>query len=635
VHTVSKYVGTAVLQESAGTHVQTASQQRAGSAPRPQRTASQCESGMDLAFSVTRRLAAIAFADVVGWSSHMERNDLATLRAWKLLRSELIEPKFHEHHGRMQHNAGDGILLEFPSVVDAVRWALETQRGISALEAAHKTVDLSLRIAINVEDVIVDEETIIGDGVNITARILQLAKPGQIVVTGSVHDYVWNKMPLKFGDLGERDLKNISRPIHVYRIDPLESASNIPVPRQPHLSWSKRPAVAVLPFRNIGSNSEQTYFTEGISEDIIRGLSRSHALYVIAWNSTMRYRDKSMDSQSIAGELGVRYLLEGSVRRQASRLRITTELFDAVNARTLWADKFDGTEGEIFEFQDRIATRIVGEIEPKVYRAESARALTKPTESLDAYDCVLRAMSLLYSLDSRQFAEAGEYLQQAVDLDPSYAQAHAYLAWWLNLRRGEGRSPNPQEDAERAISASLRAVDLDAEDAFCLAVAGHIQGFLNNSLDAAVDLFERALKLNENSAFAWGISSSTYCFLGKPDEAIERLRNAWRLSPFDPLNFWFCTVAGLAEFVAERYDQAIGWLRKAQRLNPRFSACQRTLTAALALAGDVEAAKAAASEVLAISPNFRISVFASWYPLRRAGDLERLAEGLRLAGLPE
>jgi len=590
---------------------------------------------MEQPFSVTRRLAAVAFADVVGWSSHVERNDLEALRAWKFLRSELIEPKYREHRGRLQHTAGDGILVEFPSAVDAVRWALETQQGISELEATEMLVHLSLRIAINVEDVIVDEDTIIGDGINIAARILQLAKPGQIVATSSVRDYVWNKMPVKFDDLGERELKNISRPIRVYRIDPLESGTKIPVPRQPHLSWSKRPAVAVLPFRDLGGNTEQAYFSEGISEDIIRGLSRSHALYVIAWNSTMRYRDRKMDNHSIAGELGVRYVLEGSVRRRASRLRITTELVDAANDRTIWADKFDGQDSEIFEFQDRIATKITSEIEPKVYRAETARALTKPTDSLDAYDCLLRALSLFYSLDDQQFAEAGEFLQQAVTLDPSYAQAHAYLAWWLNLKRGDGRSVNLEGDAEKAINAAIRAVELDPEDAFNLAVAGHIQGFLNNSLDAAVDLFERALHLNENSAFAWGISASTYCFLGKPDEAFERLRNAWRLSPFDPLNFWFCTVAGIAEFVAGRYDQAIGWLRKAQRMNPRFFACLRTLTASLALAGDLDGAKIAAKQVLAIEPGFRVSVFASWYPLRRPGDLERLADGMRLADLPE
>jgi TolB-like protein/class 3 adenylate cyclase len=590
---------------------------------------------MGEAFSVTRRLAAVAFADVVDWSSHMERNDLETLRAWKLLRSELIDPKFREHRGRLQHTAGDSILVEFPSAVDAVSWALETQRGVSQFEAQGSKVALSLRIAINVEDVIVDNDTIIGDGVNVAARILPLAKPGQVVATSAVRDYVWNKMTVAFGDLGERELRNISRPVRVYRIDQPGSATGIPAPRQPHLSWGKRPAVAVLPFRDQSGDATQVYFSDGISEDIIRSLSRSHGLHVIAWNSTIRYRDDGRDGRAIADELNVRYILEGNVRRRDSRLRISTELFDAVSNRALWADKFDGLDSEIFEFQDKIANRIAGVIEPKVYKAETARALTKPTESLDAYECLLRALSLIYSLDEQQFFDAGKYLERAVELDPSYALAYAYLAWWLNLKRGDGRSRDLAGDAKRAIEAAMHAVELDPEDAFCLAVAGHIQGFLNHSLDNAVDFFERALYLNENSAFAWGISASTYCFLGRPDEAFERLRNAWRLSPFDPLNFWFCTVAGLAEFVSGRYDQAVGWLRKGQRINPRFSACLRTLTASLALAGDIDGAKIAGKQVLEIDPLFRVSVFTSWYPLCRPGDLERLTEGLRLAELPE
>jgi adenylate cyclase len=306
-----------------------------------------------------------------------------------------------------------------------------------------------------------------------------------------------------------------------------------------------------------------------------------------------------------------------------------------VSGRAVWTEKFDGADSDIFEFQDRIATSIVGAIEPRLYQAESARALTKSTESLDAYDCVLRALSLLYTFNDRQFVEAGEYLQRAVTLDPSYAQAHAYLAWWSNLSIGEGRSIDSAGDAARAVRAGTRAVELDPDDAFCLAVAGHIQAFLKGNLDAAVDLFDQALRLNENSAFAWGVSGSTYCFLGRPDEALERLRNAWRLSPFDPLNFWFCTVAGLAEFIAGRYDQAIGWLRKAQRLNARFMACHRTLTASLALSGDIEAAQEAARQLLSLDPRFRVSEFTSWYPLRRPGDLSRLAEGLRVAKLPE
>ena len=581
---------------------------------------------------ITRRLAAIVFADVVGWSRLIERDDVETLRAWKALRADIIEPKIAEHGGRLLEVAGDAVVIEFPSAVAGAMWAMDTQR---ALSGEGQPSPLALRIGMNVEDVIVDENKLIGDGVNIAARVLQLAEPGDIVVTAAVREYIWNKMPVGFVDLGEQMLKNISRPIRVYRLGPTDEGATAPTRLQPHLTWKQRPAIAVLPFRNLGGNPEEGYFGDGITQDIIGGLSRSHALYVIAWDSTLRYRERKMDRRDIATELGVRYVLEGSVRRHASQLRISSELIDAPSGRTVWADRFDGSDSEIFEFQDRIASSIVGTLEPRLYQAEAARTRAKPTENLDAYECVLRAMSLLYSFSPRDSAEAGRYLERAVEGDPSYARAHAYLAWWLNLLAGEGRSSDPGSDAERAVLASITAVELDPDDAFCLSVAAHIQAFLRKNLDAAADMYERALTLNENSAFAWGVSGSTYCFLGRPEEALERLRNARRLSPFDPMNFFFFTVAGLAEFVAGRYDQAIGWLRKAERLNPRFKACQRTLIAALALSGDVEAARVSAGHLLSIEPSFRVARFTSWYPLRRRDDLDRFATGLLVAGVPK
>jgi adenylate cyclase len=584
---------------------------------------------------ITRRLAAIVFADVVGWSRLIEQNDVETLRAWKALRRDFIEPKVAEYGGRLLEIAGDAALVEFPSAVAAVSWALDVQRMLAQADADEQSVALSLRIGINVEDVIVDEDKLIGDGVNIASRIHQTAAPGEIVVTGAVRGYVWNKMPVEFTDLGEHELKNIGRPVHVYRIVPRDSPGSLPVRSQPHLSWTRRPGVAVLPFRDLGGSPGEQYFGEGITDDIVNGLARSHSLYVIARNSTLRYRDRQMAARDIAAELGVRYILEGSVRRQAARLRISSELIDATSNRTVWAERYDGADSEIFEFQDRIASSIVGALEPRLYQAEVARALEKPTERLDAYECVLRALSLLYTFNDRDFGEAGRYLERAITLDPLYAQAHAYLAWWLNLSRGEGRSRDPIGDAARAMRSAETAIELDPDDAFCLAVAGHINSFLKKDLETGADLFDRALRLNENCAFAWGVSGSTYCFLGRPDEALERLRNAWRLSPFDPLNFFFYTAAGIAEFVAGRYDQAVGWLRKAQRLNARFVATHRTLTASLALSGDLEGAAAAATNLLAVDPRFRVSVFTSWYPLSRKDDLERLGRALRVAGLPE
>jgi adenylate cyclase len=584
--------------------------------------------------AIKRRLAAVAFADVAGWSRLVEKSDIDALLSWKALRRELIEPKVEEHGGRLLEVAGDAVLIEFSSAVAAVTWAMETQRSLKAKHDDDTAVELSVRIGINVEDVIVDEDKLIGDGVNIASRIHQFASPGEIIVTAAVHGYVWNKMPVSFSDLGERALKNISRPVQIFRVEATEHSLRIPLQSQPHLAWTRRPGIAVLPFRNLGGNPEEGYFGEGMTEDIISGLSRSRALYVIARNSTLRYRDYQMDARDIASELGVRYIVQGSVRRQTARLRISAELIDAVDNRTVWADKFDGANEEIFDIQDRIAGRIVGIIEPRLYEMEAKRAMGKHPENLDAYECVLRALALLYSFNEAEFAEAGRYLQRAVRLDPGYAQAHAYLAWWYNLAAGERRSTDPVEDAEKAERASKTAIDLDPSDAFALAVAAHIQAFLHKKLDPAVEMFDRALLLNENSAFAWGISGSTYCFLGRPNDAMERLRNAWRLSPFDPLNFFFWTVAGIAEFVAGRYDQSIGWLRKAQRVNTRFVACHRTLAAALAHSGDIEAAKEVAQQLLRIEPRFTVSNFVSWYPLRKDDDRERLATGLKLAGLP-
>jgi TolB-like protein/Tfp pilus assembly protein PilF len=584
---------------------------------------------------IVRRLAAVAFADVAGWSRLVEQDDVGTLRAWKALRADLLEPKLREHGGRILDIAGDAVFVEFPSAVGAVAWADDVQRGIASAGDESAGPTLSVRIGINVEDVIDDQGTLIGDGVNIASRIHQLAAPGEIVVTGTVREYVWNKLPLAFVDLGERELKNISRPIRVFRVAHAGGGSAGPVRAQPHLAWTRRPSIAVLPFQTLGAAPDETYFGEGITEDIIGALSRSRALYVIARNSTLRYRNHDRDRREIAAELGVRYVLEGSVRRQATRLRISTELIDAATNRAVWAEKFDGANDEIFEFQDRIASSIVATIEPRLYEVEAARVREKPTESLDAYDCVLRALSEIYSFASREFEAAGAYLRRAVELDPAYAQAHAYLAWWYNLRAGEGRSDDPTHDRAAALAESTRAVELDPNDAFSLAVAAHIQAFLAKRPEAALDMFDRALQLNENSAFAWGISASTYCFLGRPEEALERLRSAGRLSPFDPLNFWFWTVVGLAEFVAGRYDQAIGWLRKAQRANARFVACHRTLTASLALSGDLDGAREAAAHLLEVEPRFRVSAFTSWYPLRRPDDLERFGRGLRLAGLPE
>ena len=357
---------------------------------------------MEDASHLNRRLAAIAFADVAGFSRLLAASEGETLRQWKALRTEIMEPYTTQQGGRIVEMAGDALLVEFPSAVNALRWAMDVQRAARSRQTEMgPALGLSLRIGINVEDVIVDDGVLQGDGVNIAARIHQAAEPGQIVVTAAVRDYVSSRLPVTFHDLGTPPFKNISRPVRVFGVEWFESAAGEATP-QPYIQWSTRPTIAVLPFRNIGGTEADSYFGEGITEDIITGLSRNRSLYVIARTSTLRYRDRSKDLREIAGELDVRYVLDGSVRRLATQLRINSELIDVAANRPIWAQRFDGTNDNLFEFQDRIVASIVGSLEPRVRAVEVARVRGRPTESLDAYDCVLKALSHLY-----QFTDAG------------------------------------------------------------------------------------------------------------------------------------------------------------------------------------------------------------------------------------
>jgi adenylate cyclase len=591
---------------------------------------------MSDATTIERRLTAVAFADLAGYSRLIGQDDVQTVLRWKALRRDLLEPKIIAYRGRLLRVVGDGLLIEFKSVVDAVQWATDVQAAIASAETPDARPPLALRIGINVEDVLIDGDELHGDGVNIAARIQQLAAPGEVVVTAAVRDYVLNKIPVSFRDLGLRELKNISRQIHIYRVEThSQKAVRAFAHPQPQSSWSNRPSIAVLPFRDPGGDPSERYFGEGITEEIIGGLARNRSLLVMARHSTLPYRDRQTDISQIANELGVRYVVAGSVRRQASRLRISADLTDVAQNRTIWADRYDGANDDVFEFQDRIASRIVATIEPRVYDAESVRARAKPTENLDAYDCVLRAFPLLYSPDEPDFDEAGRYFDRAVSLDPAYAQAHAYKAWWHVLDCGERRSKTEQADAASGEEAARRAIGLDPNDAFALAVAAHVEAFLCRRPEQAAEMFDRALQINSSCAYAWGMSAITYCYLGRPDDALERLARLWRLSPFDPLNHFFWGVAGFAELLAGRYERALEYLEKGRHGNPGKVACQRNYTACLALLGRLDEAKAAAQELLTREPGFRVSSFAAGYMLRRPDDIERLLSSLRAAGVPE
>ena len=418
---------------------------------------------MSDASTIDRRLAAVAFADIAGFSRHLASNELETLRRWKAMRREVLEPHTIEQGGRVAEIAGDALLVEFPSVVNAVRWAIDVQRAVQSRQDKADPSALSLRIGVNVEDLIDDDGVLQGDGVNIAARIHQAAEPGQVVVTAVVRDFVANRLPVTFRDLGTPPLKNIARLTRVFAVDWSESAER-GAAQQPYLQWATRPTVAVLPFRSIGGAESDSYFGDGITEDIITGLSRSRSFYVIARTSTLRYRDRGKSLRQIAEELDVRYVLDGSLRRQAKRLRINAELIDVVNNRPIWAERFDGVNDDLFEFQDRIVASIVGSLEPRVRAVEVARVRDRPTESLDAYDCVLKALSQLYLFTDQSYQDTAALLERAIALDPRYAQAYAYKAWRLNFLVGEGRSLDLDADKGQALEASRCAIELDPED---------------------------------------------------------------------------------------------------------------------------------------------------------------------------
>jgi adenylate cyclase len=583
---------------------------------------------------LTRRLAAIVFADIAGFSRLMASDEAETVSEWRNLRTEVLEPYVAQEGGRIAEIAGDALLIEFPSAVNSVRWAVAVQQALASRPTRRSGQLLQLRIGINVEDVIDDDGLLQGDGVNIAARVHQAAEPGHIVVTGAVRDYVAGRLPVTFHDLGTPPFKNIDRPVRVFAVELSSSPEGDPIV-QPYLRWSARPTVAVLPFRNIGGAEADGYFGEGITEDIIAGLSQSRAFYVIARMSTLRYRDHTTSLRQVGGELGVRYVLDGSLRRRGAQLRITAELVDVAANRPIWTERYDGTDDDLFAFQDRIVASIVGSFEPRLRVAELARLRGRPTDSFDAYDCVLRAISQLYLFTDESYRTSGELLERAIALDPGYAQAFAYKAWRLNFWFGEGRSLDQSADRAQALEAGRAAIALDPEDAFALAVRGHLLAFLERRLEDAMEMFERALAFNQNSVFAWALSGLTCSYMGNPDQAVERLRNAWRLSPFDPLEFLLLNIAGITEFVAGRYAEAIGHLSRSFRANPRFVSTQRILAASLVHTGDRAAAQRYAEMIMAGEPGFRVSSLLAWYPIRREEDLRRLGTALVAAGLPE
>ena len=578
---------------------------------------------------IQRRLGAVACADIMNWEQSLQADASGSIAAWKFIRTSLLDNLVLVYGGKTLDASTQGVLLECPSAVDATRWALDLQ-GRFALRDDARMGTLQLRVSLGVDDAIVDDGRLVGEGVQATARRLLRIGPGQIVTDHIVRSLVCRRLPVSFEKLngavgtGE-DAIDAGYLLQAKRTSADHSTKA--------LKWGALPGIAVLPFQTDDANLDP-YFGDGMTEEIITALSVNRVLLVIARASALHYRASTRPPSEIASELGVRYLLVGTVRRSQQRLRILAELMDAESQRAIWSERYEGAEEDIFAFQVRIASSIAAAIDPRVQEAEIARAVARPTGSLSAYDCVLRGLSVLYSFRRGDFELAGEHFRRAITLDAQYAQAHAHLAWWHNLRIGEGRSPEMSDDALAAEQHSRLAVELDQRDAWALSVAGHIQSFVRKNFRVAMDMFDQALAINPSCATAWSRSGTTLAYMGDGEQALERVRNAMRLSPFDQQAFAFCTTNGTASLVAGHLEDSVAWLGKARRLNPGYRAASRNLIAALALSGEVDEARAQAQEYLLGDPAFRVSVFGGWYPLRDP-HLGRLLAGLRLAGLPD
>jgi len=582
---------------------------------------------------VERRLAAILAADVAGYSRLMGVDEEGTLAALNACRRELIDPKIAEHRGRIVKTTGDGALVEFASAVDAVRCAMEIQRDMAERNAAvAEDCRIELRMGINVGDVIIAEADIYGDGVNIAARLEGIAEPGGISISEDAWRQVQGKTAANFVDIGEQSLKNIARPLRVYRLDRASKGVAAPEASRPMLALPDKPSIAVLPFQNMSGDPEQEYFADGMVEDIITGLSRFKWLFVIARNSTFTYKGRPVDIKQVGRELGVRYVLEGSVRKAAGRVRITTQLIEAETRTHIWAERYDRAIDDIFAVQDEITISTVAAIEPTLRQAEIERAERKRPENLDAYDLVLRATPFSDTGMPEGALQALPFLERALALEPNYALAHGQAALCneiLYVRAGRR-----DENRLAAIRHGHTAITLGPDDATALIYGGIAIGLVEHDRAVAQEAFEAALAISPSAARAYLWGALILGWGGEAEHAIEWGELGIRLSPLDP---WITAALHgifLGHFLRGRYEEATAAVRRAIRSKPDFSISHMMLAAALVKLRHIDEAKAAAAHVLALQPNFSSSGQCAAVGCTPA-LAEPLIEALRAAGLPD
>ncbi len=582
-----------------------------------------------------RRLVAILAADVVGYSRLMERDEAGTLAALKLRQKEVLKPLVAKHRGRVFKVAGDSVLVEFASAVNAVQCAVDLQQGMAAAnDGQPDDRHIVLRIGVNLGDLMVEGSDLYGDGINIAARLEAIAEPQGICLSAMVYQNVKSKLDLAFDDLGEQHFKNIAEPVRVFRVRLDRVAAPVSRPAGA-LPLPEKPSIAVLPFQNMSGDPAQEYFADGVVEEIITALSRFRGLFVIARNSSFVYKGRAADVKQVGRELGVRYVLEGSVRKAGSKVRITGQLIDAATGAHLWADRFDGDVEDIFDLQDHVTASVVGAIAPKLEEAEIERTRRKPTESLDAYDNFLRGMAGIHKWSVEGNDEALAHFCRAIELDPNYAAAYGLAARAYVQRNSGGWVKNREQEFAESIRLARRAAELGRHDAVALCTAGFALCDLADAVEDGDALIERALQLNPNLAWAWLFSGWAKVSLGQPDAAIERVTRAMRLSPQDPQAFSMQAARGCAHLMAGRYVEALSWTDMTMREHPNFVLPICTAAASAALGGQLDRARKTMARLRELAPALRVSNADAVLVLRRPEDFTRWTDGLRQAGLPE
>ena len=580
----------------------------------------------------TRRLTTIFAADVAGYSRLMWADEEGTHERLKAHRQQLIDPKIEEHHGRIVKTTGDGLLAEFASVVDAVRCAFEVQRAM--VDRNSETLEderITFRVGINLGDVIAEEDDIYGDGVNVAARLEALAEPGGICISRMVRDQVRDKLDFSFDDLGEQQVKNIARPVRAYRIPVAEKATAkvaLPLP--------DKPSLAVLPFLNMSGDPEQEYFADGVVEEITTAISRLPWLFVIARNSSFTYKGRAVDVRQVARELGVRYVLEGSIRKAGNRVRISGQLIDTATGAHIWADRFDGELDDIFDLQDRVASRVVCAIEPKLRLSEIARATRKPTESLDAYDLYLRALGQHYKFTPESMHEAIGLLARALAIEPSYAPAAALTGVCRVTQRIQGWHPLSDRECAEAVRLARVAIAAGKDDADALSLAGVTIGYLAGDHATAARAVDRALALNPNSVCAWLTHGWMECWQNRPGPAIQAVERAMRQCPLGPDTHSCKALLAMAHLAAGRYEEAMGWIDEAVHESPGAVSSTRLKAVLCGLLGRVEEGKEWLGRLLQLMADATIDRFNAQTSTFLAPEIRAvMAEGLRKIGLPE